>query len=414
MKKSWIKGVVCFLVLALTALFYVGCGGGGGGGKVTITIGEITDLTGPASAAAIWSHMTAVDMVRYWNDENIISGVNLKLATWDERFDPSRDMPGYDWLRERGADVIYSLVANFCEALKPFAERDKTVICSSGATSPMIEPPGWVFAFSPTYAMDIKTLLKWLSENDWDYSKGVPKLGLPGWNEPIEVDMNKAIEQYCQDYPGKFDYVGASLAPVGSMMWYGQVQEMKDCDYVVLASGVYGSFVEQFQGAGYTAKLVGPMAVAAFRGLLVDTLGWESLLDGMISTQVNPWWGEGDSYPFIKLAEDILHRYHSDSEADEIIYRGGCSYLGTGQTLYAILEVVKAAVEKVGAENFDGQAYYNVALNYKLSGPVWKGYPQWGFSQTKRCWQDDEMIYRWSAEAKDLVRLSNFVPLVTE
>jgi hypothetical protein len=55
-----------------------------------------------------------------------------------------------------------------------------------------------------------------------------------------------------------------------------------------------------------------------------------------------------------------------------------------------------------------------VALNYKLSGPVWKGYPQWGFSQTKRCWQDDEMIYRWSAEAKDLVRLSDFVPLVTE
>jgi hypothetical protein len=78
------------------------------------------------------------------------------------------------------------------------------------------------------------------------------------------------------------------------------------------------------------------------------------------------------------------------------------------------LEVVKAAVEEVGAENFDGQAYYNVALNYKLSGPVWKGYPQWGFSQTKRCWQDDEMIYRWSAEAKDLVRLSDFVPLVTE
>ena len=134
----------------------------------------------------------------------------------------------------------------------------------------------------------------------------------------------------------------------------------------------------------------------------------------MITTQVNPWWGEGDSYPFIKLAEEILHRYHSAGEADEIIYRGGCSYLGTGQTLYAILEVVKAAVEEVGAENFDGQAYYNAALKYKLSSPVWKGYTQWGFSQTKRYWQDDEMIYKWSAEAKDLVRISDWVPLVTE
>ncbi|MBM4462724.1 MAG: ABC transporter substrate-binding protein [Chloroflexi bacterium] len=413
MRKGWTKGVAFFLVVVLTAAFGVGCGGGSEG-KVTITIGEVTDLTGPAATAARWSHMTAVDIVRYWNDENLIPGVKLKLATWDERFDPSRDVPGYDWVRERGAKVIYSLVANFCESLKPFAERDKIVICASGATSPMIEPPGWVFAFSPTYAMDTKTLLQWLSENDWDYSNGVPKIGLPAWNEPIATDMDKAIKGYCQDHPGKFDYVGAFLAPVGAVMWSSQVQKVRDCDYVVLTSGVHGSFVEQFRGAGYTTKFIGPMAVAAFRGFLVDMLGWDSPLDGMITTGVHPWWGEGDSYPFIKLAEDILHRYHSASEANEIIYRGGCSYLGTGQTLWAILEVVKAAVEEVGAENFDGQAFYNAALEYKLSSPVWEGYPQWGFTQTKRYWQDDEMIYEWSAEARDLVRISDWVPLVTE
>jgi hypothetical protein len=51
MKKSLIRGMACFLVLALTALFGVGCGGGGEEGKVTILVGEIIDLTGPGSPA---------------------------------------------------------------------------------------------------------------------------------------------------------------------------------------------------------------------------------------------------------------------------------------------------------------------------------------------------------------------------
>jgi len=414
MIRGWEIAMAAILVLVLLVPLSLGCGGGGGGGKVTITIGDVEDLTGPSASAAQWSHITTADMVRYWNDEGLIPGVKLNLVTWDERYDPSRDLPGYEWCKERGAKVIYSLEPSFSEAVKPFAERDRIVICSAAATKPQIEPPGWVFDFSATFAMDTKTILKWVSENDWDYSKGVPKLGFPGWNEPLEVDMDKAISEYVQDHQGKFDYVGAFLTPTGTANWAGQVEKLKNCDYIFWAGGLQAQFLKQFHDAGYTTRFISSMAAVAFRGFMVDLFGWEPPLDGMISTFASPWWGEGDSYAMVKLAEENLRRYHSSGQADEIIYRGGGSYVGSSQSMYAILEILKAAVEEVGARNFDGQAYYNAALKYELSGPVWKGYPQWGFSQTKRCWQDDEMIYRWSAEAKDLVRISDWIPVVIE
>jgi len=48
MKNNWRRGMACFLVLALIALLCMGCGDDKGDGKVTVVIGEITDLTGPA------------------------------------------------------------------------------------------------------------------------------------------------------------------------------------------------------------------------------------------------------------------------------------------------------------------------------------------------------------------------------
>jgi hypothetical protein len=44
------KATLVVLVLALVATFSFGCGQKGGGGKVRVTIGLLTDMTGPASS----------------------------------------------------------------------------------------------------------------------------------------------------------------------------------------------------------------------------------------------------------------------------------------------------------------------------------------------------------------------------
>lgn len=410
MSCQWKKVIVSFLVVAMIAVFCVGCGGDEEG-KVVLTIGEVSDFTGPASPAANITHKATVDAVRYFNEKGLIPGVRIKLVSWDTQWNPARNLPGYEWVRGRGADMIYTLIPGFAETMKAFAARDKIPILVSGTTIPMVEPPGWVFCFTPTYAQDTKTVLKWLSDEHWDYSQGIPKIGMAAWQEPTALDMKKALSEYCQDHPEQFDYVGTFLAPMGVMTWSAQVEKLKGCDYVFGPWGAEFHFMQQFHERGYTATFVGPNMPAAFQRLLVDCFGWEPPLDGMISTAVHPWWGE--AYTMIELAEETLHEYRS-GEVEDVI-DAGCNYIGTFQTWYAILEILKAAVEEVGAENFDGQAYYNAAVKYRSSGPIWEGYPpDWGFSETRRCWQNHQMIYEWSAEAKDLVRVSDWLPLVVE
>jgi len=71
---------------------------------------------------------------------------------------------------------------------------------------------------------------------------------------------------------------------------------------------------------------------------------------------------------------------------------------------------LQAAIEEVGAENFDNQAFYNTATKYQTSGPMWEGYPEWGFSETKRNLVDHILVYKFDAETESVVRISDWLP----
>lgn len=70
MKRKCKMAVAFVLILAvLVPLSSLGCGGGGDE-KVTIVIGQMTDLTGVASPAL--KHITRItqDIARYYNDKD--------------------------------------------------------------------------------------------------------------------------------------------------------------------------------------------------------------------------------------------------------------------------------------------------------------------------------------------------------
>jgi hypothetical protein len=409
MIRGWKRAVPAVLVLILLAPLLFGCGGvGGGGGKVTITIGYITDFTGPAAGMVQTLNYVVEDVVRHFNEEDLIPGVKIRLVTYDGRSDPARDIPGYDWCRERGARVVITLVGATGEILKPFAEKDKVVLAALGGSMPLIEPPGWAFWFSIPSGYEMETLLKWISEEHWDYAKGIPKVGMAAWNEPTTRDILTGLKKYSQDHPDKFEWVGSFLVPLGTMSWGGEIEKLKNCDYVqgAIVPAPLATFVKNFQGRGYHATFISGSATPSFKGFLVDTFGWEPL-DGWLSTSIGKWWTEHSG--MVGLANELLYKYRV-GQAEDIVYQG-MGYVGGFHNVYAILEVFKKAIEEVGAENFNGQAFYDAALNYRTT---WEGYPQWGFSETKRYLIGDVQVFEWNAEAKDLVRLSDWLPAVVE
>jgi len=408
MNHSWKRAIGSFFVLTLLATLCFACAEKEEEGKVTITIGEITDLTGPASPALLPVHYVTMDLVEYYNEEELIPGVKLRLVTYDNNYNPAREIPGYDWVKARGADVILAPIYSTAEVLKYFAGQDKVPVVTSSPTELILEPPGWVFALGALFSDQIRTVLEWISENDWDYkAEGrVPKVGYVGWYQAASVDIAQAMEEYCVAHPKEFDWGGSSLPPVGTMSFTGEAEKMKRCDYIGVFAGSPGYFIRDFKAKGYDATFISEAGAGAFKGFYVDLVGWEGV-DGMLSTTTQGW--VTDPYPMIELAKQILRQKHP-AEADDLI-ESGTGYVGGFVTFSIFFEMLKNAVAEVGPENFDGEAFYNASLDFEVQ---FEGFPNWRFTETDRSCVHDVAIYEWRAKAEDLVPRSDWLPVVKD
>lgn len=400
--------VVALLALVLAAMLLPGCGGGGE--RVTVTMGEIIDLTGAGSPATRYLHLALEDVTRQFNEEGLIPGVKIKLVTYDDRADPARAIPGYDWCRQRGAKAVVTLYAHVTGTLKPFAERDKVPLFALSNPRSILENPGWVFGLSAPTDLEIMTLLKWISENHWDYAKGIPKLGFASWSEVEHIGINKAISEYCQAHPDKLDYVATVWAPQGSLVWgAGELAKLKECDYVYCAAPAGAYIIKEFIARGYHTTFISDSGQGAFERFLAEMCGWEAI-DGMLSTAPAGWWTQPS--PVINVAKELLQKYRA-GEAEDIMASGNC-YQGGMQPAYVVLEVLRNAIAEMGAENIDGQAIYNAAVKYKTEGTIWEGRPQWGYTEAHRYIVGAVEVYEWRAAARDLVKVSDWLSLVEQ
>lgn len=213
------------------------------------------------------------------------------------------------------------------------------------------------------------------------------------------------MREYCLAHPDKFEWVDGFTVPQGTMTWSSEIEKLKDCDCIHLGpiSVAEGPFIGQFEDKGYTTTFIGGDGLASCRGYLVDMCGWDSL-DGTLSSIWTRWWNE--PYATVELADQLLNRYRP-KEAEDIIYSGS-GYLGGCYHAYLAFDMVRKAVEEVGAENFDGQAFYSATMNYETT---LEGGQEIGFSQTSRYGVRYTSIYEWSAEAGDLVRVSDWLPV---
>jgi hypothetical protein len=393
--------VVCLLVVALLAVPLLGCGNGGGG-KVKITIGVITDFTGVGAEAFKRINLAIEDLAKYYNEQNLIPGVELKLALYDAQYTPSRYVPGYDWLKQKGAKIILTPDPEAAEILKSFAATDKIPLCTWMASEAMVDPPGWVFCAAGRASSALPTLLEWISEQ-WPSYPTRPKIAAVGCQEVSMTQIVETLEQYCRAHPDRFEYAGKYLAPMGTTLWSGQVEKVKDCDYIVhnQAMTFTANFLKQLRSKGSTARTVDLDAQASAIRYFLDMCGWEEL-DGHLSFFPWGWWG--DPLASIELAEELLNRYHLAAEAADIRSAGN-GYLA----LYApmvFFDILRQTVEEVGAEDFDGQAFYNTAINFSKT---YDGFPERAFTETRRAFPNEAAVYEWRAEVKDIVRISDWL-----
>ncbi|MFC2028144.1 ABC transporter substrate-binding protein [Chloroflexota bacterium] len=362
---------------------------------VVITIGNLSDLTGPSAGAQELINMALDDMISYYNDENLIPGIELKTITYDGQFDPSNDIPGYEWLIERGADLIWTAVPGTPVVLKPRADKDQVVVFCATIDMDELTPPGYVFSMGNIPQYDAYTLLKWIADNDWDYrTNGPAKIGGASWSETYSEAFFDAMKAYANSHPEQFEFVGGYLTNF-TFTWGPEVDALKDCDYVFPCL-VMPSFVQEYRNAGYTGKFIGSDPHLAILGMIDKGDLWDEI-DGMLFIRATRWWNEDGS--IINLAKKLLQENRPD-EAEDII-RSGCGYLAAYQA-YQIVSIIEKAVEAVGPENVDSTALYEAAQSYT---EIVDGLELYSFDDTKRCSTNYYEVCKADAAGKDLFRI---------
>lgn len=378
---------------------------------VEFTIGVVSDLTGPAAAALIVVDQALEDVVRHFNEEDLIPGAKLKVIAYDGQYDPSRDIPGYKWLKEQGADVIITIATSTGIAVKRLAEEDKIPVFSLTVNPEMIEPPGWVFCMNVTGEPYKYTFLKWITENDPDFPANRPaRIGAVAQYDPYAITQQEGIEQYCDAHPDQWEWGGGYLVDWSVLTFGPEVDALKDCDYVMPPSTGFAvpNFIREYREAGHTAKFIGDDAHMAYLGMMGSGAGWDTF-DGMLVTLLNGWWT--DDYELPSLARSRAEEWHTESEVASLRW-AGISYLGAFMQQYGPVSILAKTINDVGPQNFTPEALYDTANSFSMT---YGGGAEWNFTETKRTAWNACGIYQVSAEIKDLIRIDpDWQPFIYE
>ena len=424
MKCSIRIGISVLVALLLALPLLVACGGGDDEEErtptqtatvepteepaedVTITIGFLSDMTGPAAGAMLTVNQSLQDLIDYFNEENLIPGVTLDALFYDGQYDPAKDIPGYEWLKERGADVFLAGFTHTSLTLKPQVDKEKVVLFSLSVGEEILHPPGYVFCMQNGSQTTIRTLLTWVAEYDWDWqTKGPAKVGGTTWPDSYFIDQHAAAEEYAKAHPDQFEWVGSWLTAFSSFDFASEADALKDVDYVIPPGAPWASFARTYKIAGGKGKQLLTDAQASFIGFASEAAGWDAI-DGSLVILSCRWWNEDAELS--NLANKLVRENHDD--ADDIIF-SGMAYISSIHHIYGIISAIRQTVENVGPENFSQEALYNTLLSFPMD--FGEAYEEWSFDENTRHGWDHMAVFRIDGTEEDLVRLEpDWYPVV--
>lgn len=371
-------------LLAVLALALTACGGDGDGGSgatedggavgtetetegeaagdvTTYNIAWLSDFSGPY--ADVWPAVQdAREAVTAWWNENVGQeiGVRIEGETYDHRYDPSQvaslwpgilsDLNPIAALGVGGPDVA---------ALQERLPDDQVpLLMSTAGYGYAWAPDPWVFNPRATYGHEAAAFLEWYKEQ-----QGLDTLrfgSISSEASPAYVDIVEGTEAWAAETDG-FEFVGVEYAEVQPADLSREVRSLLSKDvHVILtqtntAAALLAVQALQNQGAEDVVTMV-----SSHNGLVASghAAGDLCVFNGMYEAygMAIPAEESGEAYEFFTTLRDD-HGLEAEWDVPTV--------QGMEQQLYS-LRIVERAVEEVGAENLDGAAVREAALNASI------------------------------------------------
>jgi len=371
-------------------------------------IGFLGDLTGPSSEAIRVVYDGFTDHLRAAEQVNALPGLKLKVINYDRRGDYGRIPAGYIWLKGKGARVVLCPAGMDVEMLAHQLEQDEIPAVSTSALE-SIRAHEWAFFQLETLESQHAALLKWIVDT-WDYAgKGrSPRVGAVGFGGiPTCTQSVAGMEQFVTANPGKIEWIGAKYAPVGTSAWAIEVKALIDCDYFIPAvfGAAGGTIVREARLRGYTGAFVTTSMTFPGYWALVRSIAAPSDLYGIYHEHQIPWCDESSFATDWKAA---VAKYRPGAYAEKESQLSGYSS-GWAWGIWMI-DAIRRAVEKVGAENLDGSAIRDalVATDLDMTSQGWGGAWKIGAGHILI---HTAKTYQWNLEKEKWVAVSDWFPV---
>lgn len=340
--------------------------------KEPISVGFLTDLTGPAAGIGTPVTMGLNHYVRYVNeDKDGIDGHPIKLVCVDTKYQIAEYVSGYERLRQiEGTPCVIVLGSGGSAAVRPLCCRDKMVALVTPELMALFPDEGsWVFTPIPSYGGEYRASLRWLKEEFWKGERP-PRIAMHIIDAIPGYSGANAIKIGLQDVGWQDAVVCVNWSAPTATDLSTQILEIKasnpDIVNVMQTFGPSIVFYKQMRDLGLVP---GPTIFSA--GTEMFSLGvyeLEASTDIITQSAFALW--EETEVPGIRLARHLSSKYE-----EEEIYAGFDYFWGFSQGM-VLEEGLRRAVENVGYENLTPTALKEALETFRdfdtmgLLGPI--------------------------------------------
>jgi len=268
-------------------------------------------------------------------------------------------------------------------ALKKTVEVDKIPIVEGGCSNEIVIPPGWVFYYGSPYPCEAGAFVNWF-KTQWKENRA-PRFAALTWDIPYGRAWI-TDESLAYIKAQGFEIVGQEFIPAVPADTTPQLLRIREAKADVCFGAMYPSALAVVLKDANKLGMIGTFTWGGVYAVnlaeLVDYVG--PLANGctITSTDILPeMWPEK-----APLIQEVW-----DKSGVKLTPAAKYGFANPLERVVIGMGAIKAAVEKVGAKNVDGQAVYNALIQMRNFDPWGAGAPI-SFSETKRYGQDTVFI----------------------
>lgn len=343
--------------------------------KGTITIGDASDLTGPAGKSVSQMSGGLADWFRYQNDYlGGIEGYKIEADVVDTKYDSQNIINTFNRFIDEGKVFIYSGMAYTIPASTEIANRRKVpTLGSSGSVTQALMIPAeaakrdnYFFQLSPVVASRMDVLLKFCMQ-DWKKKgkAGKPKIGTFNCDTQNGHEAATATRIYAKKLGAEFTIHTFSAPSITDAK--AQVTALKNAkvDYIINGPHydqpltVFALELARQKSSTWAPTFAGH---TDFGTAYVDT--GNKVFEGHYSYQYCLDWADTDK-PVIAFIHEINKKWHPKVKKRPFLYLTGV------QAGIVISEAFKKAIKKYGdPKKLDGVKMREILETFKDFDPM--------------------------------------------